>query len=140
MDIRDAIEILMDIQSDWEDGEEYETFNLAIKALEKQIPKQVQYLDRNEGYFECGACKGAIYNSSDDLEDHIYCLLCGQRVDMENYELKKNIFKDNELEYYMKIIDIEEVEDELNREFDMDSIIVKRAMRVVRDCILDKED
>ena len=59
---------------------------------------------------------------------------------MENYELKKNIFKDNELEYYMKIIDIEEVEDELNREFDMDSIIVKRAMRVVRDCILDKED
>ncbi len=36
MDIRDAIEILMDIQSDWEDGEEYETFNLAIKALEKQ--------------------------------------------------------------------------------------------------------
>lgn len=52
-----------------------------VKALEKQIPKQVQYLDRNEGYFECGACKGAIYNSSDDLEDHIYCLLCGQRVD-----------------------------------------------------------
>ncbi len=35
-----AIEILMEIQSDWEDGEEYEAFSLAISTLEKEVAKK----------------------------------------------------------------------------------------------------
>lgn len=36
MDNQKAVEILMDIQSDWECGEEYDAFTLATQALEKQ--------------------------------------------------------------------------------------------------------
>ena len=42
--------------------------------------------------------------------------------------------------YYMKVIDIEEVEDELNREFDMNTEIVQRAMKAVQSCIIDDVD
>ena len=85
MEDKEIIEILNDMKGVFgERGHsQYSLYAIdrAIAAIEKQIPKQVQYLDKNEGYFECGTCKGAIYNTSDDLEDHIYCLLCGQKVD-----------------------------------------------------------
>lgn len=32
-----AYKILMEIQSDWEDGEEYNAFTLALESLEKQL-------------------------------------------------------------------------------------------------------
>ena len=41
---------------------------------------------------------------------------------------------------YMKVIDIEEVEDELNREFDMNAEIVQRAMKAVQSCIINDVD
>lgn len=41
---------------------------------------------------------------------------------------------------YMKIIDIEEVENELNKEFDMDESIVNRIMNIVTLCILDENE
>lgn len=33
---QNAIEILMDLQSDWEDGKEYNAIELAIKSIEKE--------------------------------------------------------------------------------------------------------
>ena len=41
---------------------------------------------------------------------------------------------------YMKVIDIEEVEDELNREFDMNIEIVQIAMKAIKSCIIDDVD
>lgn len=56
MDNQKAIEILMDIQSDWEDGEEYESFDLAIEALEKQtswISTEDKLPERNKHVLLC---------------------------------------------------------------------------------------
>lgn len=44
------------------------------------------------------------------------------------------------LAYYMKVIDIEEVENELNKEFDMNENIVNIIMNVIKSCILDEEE
>lgn len=40
----------------------------------------------------------------------------------------------------MKVIDIEEVENELNKEFDMDENVVNRIMTIIKSCILDEEE
>lgn len=48
--------------------------------------------------------------------------------------------KIKDLPDYMKIIDIEEIENELNKEFDMNENIVNRIMDIVKLCILDNEE
>lgn len=53
---------------------------VAIKALEKQIPQKPINPDDDYGTFECPNCGGTIY-ASDALKDHKYCLLCGQAID-----------------------------------------------------------
>ncbi len=78
-DIEKAIEILMDIQSDWEDGEEYEAFNTALKALEKQIPEKPYYLNYggcNVGNWNHGIACICDYKAP-------YCRYCGQKLDWE---------------------------------------------------------
>ncbi len=57
-----------------------EEAEVAIKALEKQVPKKPRYIDNDANYFECHACGGAIY-STDSLSTHKYCLECGQAID-----------------------------------------------------------
>ena len=57
-------------------------YNLAIQALEKQIPKKVkQYNDKSifiyEGVFYCPSCQENV--SMDD----VYCCQCGQSLDWE---------------------------------------------------------
>ena len=83
MDYKKAVEILMDIQSDWEDGEEYEAFDLAIEALEKQIPKKysvTEYETFNGGRLGvgyviiCSICKNPVH-------DFEFCPHCGQKID-----------------------------------------------------------
>ena len=69
-----AIEILMDIQSDWEDGEETKAIDMAIQAIEMQIAKKPSRVDMqnkcpNIDCFEsvlryCNHCQG-----------------CGQKID-----------------------------------------------------------
>lgn len=59
-----------------------ESINLAIQALEKQIPKKVkQYNDKSifiyEGVFYCPSCQENV--SMDD----VYCCQCGQSLDWE---------------------------------------------------------
>ena len=68
------------------DAEDYKSrfasVNLAISALEKQIPKKVkQYNDKSifiyEGVFYCPSCQ------EDVSMDDIYCCQCGQSLDWE---------------------------------------------------------
>jgi hypothetical protein len=59
-----------------------EAFEMAISALEKQIPKKVkQYNDKSifiyEGVFYCPSCQENV--SMDD----VYCCQCGQSLDWE---------------------------------------------------------
>lgn len=53
---------------------------MAIKGLEKQIPKKPKFVEPNYGYFECDSCGEAIYYD-DVAESHKYCLHCGQALD-----------------------------------------------------------
>ena len=50
------------------------------KLKEKQTPKPPEYIDYDTCYFKCGACSGEI-SWTGILEDHKYCLECGQAID-----------------------------------------------------------
>jgi hypothetical protein len=41
---------------------------------------------------------------------------------------------------YMKVIDVEEVENELNKEFDMNQEKTNEIMRIIKNCILNEEE
>ena len=58
-----------------------EALNIAIKTLEKQIPKAVQTINDNESYFVCSC--GFTVGYFEDFREHKYCLNCGQKIDWE---------------------------------------------------------
>lgn len=60
-----------------------EAVDMAVGAMEKQIPKKP--IDRQDDYgtFMCPSCRGLIY-TEDKFETHRYCLLCGQALDWDN--------------------------------------------------------
>ena len=64
--------------------ERYEALNMAISALEKQIPKKPislgEDIDRDVG--QCPNCKEII----DTYEDYKYCSDCGQAIDWSDEE------------------------------------------------------
>lgn len=53
-----------------------EAFNVMV---EKLTPKPPKYIDYDTCYFKCGACSGEI-SWTGILEDHKYCLECGQAI------------------------------------------------------------
>ena len=67
-------------------GEQKEAFQIAINALEKQIPKKAIITGHNNaintdvGY--CPICKGVILRACDNS----YCPDCGQKLDWESDE------------------------------------------------------
>lgn len=66
-----------------EDKYEYEMAQLAIHALEKQIPKKVQlrHIRKFDGFDdgECPTCGGSVSRDCDGID--IFCLDCGQKLD-----------------------------------------------------------
>lgn len=74
MDNGKVIEILMDIQSDWEDGEETEAIDMAIQAVEMQIAKKpnVVGMQNKCPNIDCFESVLRYYN---------YCSECGQKID-----------------------------------------------------------
>jgi len=50
--------------------------NIAIAALEKQIPKKVEISSNSIGF--CSECHGTLWQNKD--ESH-YCFRCGQKID-----------------------------------------------------------
>lgn len=47
-----------------------------LSALEKQIPKKVEVIDKNYGYYSCRACGLAV-----TYRVHKYCCRCGQALE-----------------------------------------------------------
>ena len=64
------------IESDYQQ----EIFEIAISALEKQIPKKPQEVDVDFSTFVCTNCLSTIMYT-DEKETHNYCLKCGQKLD-----------------------------------------------------------
>lgn len=55
------------------------------EAVEKQEPKKPESSDSDFDYFKCPAC-GAYIWATDSVNDHNYCLNCGQAIDWEESE------------------------------------------------------
>lgn len=55
-------------------------FEVAIEALEKQIPKKPYDVDTEYKTFDCPECLSKIY-TDDDVRDCGYCCVCGQALD-----------------------------------------------------------
>lgn len=53
---------------------------LAIKALERQIPKKPYDVDTERKTFDCPECLSTIYINR-DMRDCGYCCICGQALD-----------------------------------------------------------
>lgn len=69
------------------EGEEkvVEAINLAIKALEKQIPKKPYDIDTDYMTCECPECLSTL-RSQDDIRNSDYCCVCGQAIDWSDAE------------------------------------------------------
>lgn len=55
-------------------------YDMAIKALEKQIPRKPYDVDEEYKTFDCPACLSKLY-ADDDVQGCGYCCVCGQRLD-----------------------------------------------------------
>lgn len=53
---------------------------LAIKALERQIPKKPYDIDTERKTFDCPECLSTLYINK-DMRDCGYCCICGQALD-----------------------------------------------------------
>lgn len=53
---------------------------LAIKALERQIPKKPYDVDTERKTFDCPECLSTLYINR-DMRDCGYCCICGQALD-----------------------------------------------------------
>lgn len=63
-----------------------EALNMAIKALEKQMPKKPTEINDECGYFECPTCGDLIYAEGARFKEHKYCLSCGRKLDWSDEE------------------------------------------------------
>lgn len=55
------------------------------EAVEKQEPKKPEVSDSDFDYYKCPVC-GAYIWATDCVQDHNYCLNCGQAIDWEESE------------------------------------------------------
>ena len=75
-EVRDiAIKALEEIQQYREIG----TVKEFRKAVEKQKAKKPEVIDRDFDYYKCPVCGEYIW-ATDNINDHKYCLNCGQAV------------------------------------------------------------
>lgn len=51
-------------------------------AVEKQRAKGLRFIDYDNSYFVCPSCGHSIYSTS-ELEEHKFCLNCGQAISWE---------------------------------------------------------
>ena len=55
------------------------------EAVEKQKPMKPEETDYNYNYYKCPVCGVCIF-SEDDIDNHRYCLNCGQKIEWEESE------------------------------------------------------
>ena len=78
MDNVSAINILRDCEGSVVMDEEYrETYNMAIEALEKQIPKDVRL---TVSKIKCPICGKTLTSKGAIHADYHYCKWCGQAI------------------------------------------------------------
>ena len=81
-EVRDiAISALEEIQQYRKIG----TVEECREAVEKQEPKKPEVSDSDFDYYKCPVC-GAYIWATDCVQDHNYCLNCGQAIDWEESE------------------------------------------------------
>ena len=73
--IEEAIKALKEIQQYREIG----TVEECRKAVEKQKAKKPEVIDQDFDYYKCPVCGEYIW-ATDNINDHKYCLNCGQAV------------------------------------------------------------
>lgn len=76
-----AISALKEIQQYREIG----TVEECRESVEKQTPKKPEVSDSDFDYYKCPVC-GAYIWATDFVQDHNYCLNCGQAIDWEESE------------------------------------------------------
>ena len=80
-----ALELLKDHEYwttySWQD----EVCEMAIKALEKQIPKKPYDVDTECKTFDCPECLSKLY-ANEDVRNCGYCCVCGQKLLWEEDE------------------------------------------------------
>ena len=78
---RTAISALKEVQQYREIG----TVEECREAREKQEPKKPEASDGDFDYYKCPVCGEYIW-ATDNINDHNYCLNCGQAIDWEESE------------------------------------------------------
>ena len=81
----EAIKILTELKPIPVDGFKIiaEAYDLAIEALEKQIPKKPTRTRGKYGHTECACCGWVVESFCGDLEQYPFCPNCGQAIDWE---------------------------------------------------------
>ena len=77
MTLEEARSYLLEMCTTQSNCAEYRAIHLAIGALNKQIPEEVEEVHCDEYY--CPAC-GAENNADQHIVDDDYCPRCGQRL------------------------------------------------------------
>ena len=84
----EAIKILTELKPIPVDGFKIiaEAYDLAIEALEKQIPKKPTRTRGKYGHTECACCGWVVESFCGDLEQYPFCPNCGQAIDWSDDE------------------------------------------------------
>ena len=84
MTYEEAIKILTELKPIPIDGFKIiaEAYDLAIEALDKQIPKKPTM--GKYGHTECACCGWVVESFCGDLEQYPFCPNCGQAIDWED--------------------------------------------------------
>ena len=64
-------------------GETRNVIDVAIKALEKQIPKKPRFYAHN---YYCSVCDNLVGNNEFEWQRFKYCDVCGQKLDWSEKE------------------------------------------------------
>ena len=64
-------------------GEHIKSIEIAIQALEKQIPKKPRFYTHN---YYCSVCYSLVGNNEFEWKRFEYCDTCGQKIDWSNVE------------------------------------------------------
>ena len=85
MTYEEAIKILTELKPIPVDGFKIiaKAYDLAIEALEKQMPKKPISTKGKYGHTECVCCGWVVESFCGDLEQYPFCPNCGQAIDWE---------------------------------------------------------
>ena len=83
--ITEALNMAMTTLKEIQQYREIGTVEECREAVKKQKPMKSEEIDYYYNYYKCPACGTRIF-SEDDIENHRYCLKCGQKIKWEESE------------------------------------------------------